>query len=129
MSKRREFSAVTKVEIIRRATRDMVTYCEGCGLPCRRWEIDHVIAEALQVDKSRKLTATDGQLLCHDACHAEKTRKHDVPAIARAVRREAAHVGASRPAAKIKSKGFEPSSKPRHERASLPPRRLFETIS
>jgi 5-methylcytosine-specific restriction enzyme A len=106
MSKRREFSTSVKVEIIKRATRDGVTYCEWCKLPTRRWEIDHIVADGLCVDKSRPLTAKDGELLCKEVCHADKTTKHDVPAIAKAKRREATFVGAKHPAGTIKSPGF-----------------------
>jgi 5-methylcytosine-specific restriction endonuclease McrA len=102
MTKRREFSKPIVVEIIRRATVGMQVRCEGCGVACRTWQVDHIVAEALVIDKSKKLTAADGQLLCAE-CHKAKTGTADVPAIARAVRREAKHTGASRPAGNIPS--------------------------
>lgn len=38
------------------------------------YHIDHTIADALQVDKSRKLTADDGKLLGVECCHKPKTK-------------------------------------------------------
>jgi hypothetical protein len=122
---RQEFSKPVKVEIIKRATRDGVTYCEGCGLPTRRWEIDHTIADGLRADKTRKLTADDGELLCKDmgrqSCHGRKTAEHDVPAIARAKRLEAAHLGVkTTPARPMQGRQFAQSEKAakRAERAA-----------
>ena len=87
--KRREFSKPVKAEMFRRATVEGTTFCEGCGLALKKWEFDHTIAEALLLDKSRKLTAADGQLL-GECCHrgeAGKTNK-DVKIIAKAKRQE-----------------------------------------
>lgn len=88
--KRREFSKRLKAEIVHRAmTKDGKIACEGCGLilGAKRYEIDHVVAEALVTDKSIALTAKDGQLLglcCHRGADG-KTRQ-DVTRIAKAVR-------------------------------------------
>src|SRR4051812_9853850 len=98
MAKRREFSTPVRAEIALRATnaQGFVT-CEGCGEVLKRgrhhFEIDHITAEGLLLDKSRKLTAKDGQLLGKKCCHRGpdgKTNK-DVAAIAEAKRREAHH--------------------------------------
>lgn len=100
MADRREFDRKTKVAIIRRATRDGVVYCEECGLPTSRFHIDHTDPDALQIDKSRKLTADDGKLLCagsRETCHGRKTAERDIPNIAEAKRREAADLGAEKP--------------------------------
>src|SRR5271163_1393366 len=117
-AKRREFPKAVKVQIIKRATRDSVIYCEQCGLPAKRFEIDHTIAENLVIDKSKRLTAEDGQLLCigKGGCHTVKTAQHDAPAIATARKREAKHIGAAPPAGEIKSRGFAPSDKPKREK-------------
>lgn len=49
-------------------------------------------------------------LVAHRKCHRAHTAKVDVPAIAKAKRREANHVGATAPArTKIKSRGFPKS--------------------
>ena len=94
---RREFSHAVRVEIIKRAeARLAYPACENCGVPTQlRFQIDHRDPDAMQIDKSRKLTAADGWLLCIP-CHAAKTAK-DVADIAKAKRREAAHLGARRP--------------------------------
>lgn len=100
MSARREFSRSIKVEIIKRATRDGVVYCEECGSPTRRFDIDHIDADGLQVDKSKPLTSAHGKLLCsgkRETCHGRKTAEKDIPAIAKAKRSEAAHLGAKAP--------------------------------
>lgn len=102
---RREFTKAIRVQIIKRATgANGQQYCEECGCLAKRFQIDHTDADALQTDKGRKLTADEGRLLC-EPCHLEKT-KVDVKVIAQAVRREARHIGAHRPKAKIKSAGF-----------------------
>lgn len=100
---RREFPNRIRLEIVHRAMNaaGRVT-CEGCGLVLghRPYEIDHVIAEALVVDKSVPLTAADGQLLGVNCCHRGGRNKTatDAGDIARAKRREAKHRGAYRPA-------------------------------
>jgi hypothetical protein len=111
------FTRAVKVEIRARATRNGVVYCENCGLPTKKFEIDHTIADALSIDRKRKLTAADGRLLCSgvpSSCHSKKTAADDA-AIAKAKRREARHVGVTRPAGEIKSRGFAPSAKPKRE--------------
>lgn len=127
---RREFPRAVKVEIIKRTTRDSVVYCESCGLPTKRFDIDHKKADGLEIDKTRKLTADDGELLCsgsRETCHGRKTAEQDVPAIAKAKRREAAHVGATRPAGRIKSPGFPPSPRAANRVPKIPlqPKVLF----
>ena len=95
---RREFPRRIKAAIVHRAMNAAgQIVCEGCGLVLgkKRWEIDHTIPEALVVDKSRELTAADGKLLGLACCHKPKT-VDDVGDIARAVRREARHLGIPR---------------------------------
>ncbi len=92
---RREFSKAVKLQIIKRATPAGTLappWCEECGSMAFKWAIDHIDPDAMQIDKSKPLTAADGQLLCLP-CHAEKT-KADVADIAKAKRVEAAHLGA-----------------------------------
>ena len=94
---RREFTREQRAEMVHRAMRDNVLRCEGCGLDLtgKRIEFDHVIAEALILDKRRALTAGDGQLLGRDCCHRGPDGKTalDIDLIARAKRREAGHRG------------------------------------
>lgn len=94
---RREFSRTLKAKIVHRAMngRGQIT-CEGCGLilGAKAYEIDHILAEALVVDKTKPLTAKDGQLLGY-CCHRGEDGKtaKDVTAIAKSKRREAKHYG------------------------------------
>lgn len=97
---RREFSNKVRLEIVLRATNDKGRVCcEGCCLVLgpKPYEIDHVIAEALVVDKSAPLTAKDGQLLgacCHRGENGKTAR--DVTAIAKSKRAERKHFGIGR---------------------------------
>ena len=115
MSKRREFSKSTKAEIRKRCERPTGWACEECGLVVTNGEIDHTIAEALIVDKSKKLMADDGKFLCRN-CHQgpEGKTPKDKAIIAKAVRIEAKHLGAvTPPRSKI-------PSPPKRERQSKP---------
>lgn len=110
---RREFTKRQRAEIVMRATgTDGVVVCEGCGLRLggKAFEIDHVIAEGLIVDKSAPLTIGDGQLLGRDCCHrggANKTAE-DVRMIAKAKRQYLKNIGAwpksKRP---LRGRGFQ----------------------
>ena len=101
MTLRRPFPLAAQRAIIARAAHETgQVHCEQCGILLKsreEWEIDHVIAEAIRpaADKSRRLTAADGQLLCK-TCHRAKTGNDDSD-IARAKRREAADFGAGKP--------------------------------
>lgn len=135
---RREFKKPVKVEIITRAHRVALDrgldplvsgpICEKCGQPTKyRFEIHHLREDGLEVDKSKPLTATDGALWCVP-CHKDHTAKVSVPIIAKAKRREAAHLGAKSAKAPIKSDSdaLKSSRRPKHEgRTSLPPRALY----
>lgn len=97
MTTRREFSPKVKAAIVARAMNDRgFPVCEGCGgvLKLKGYEIDHRIAEALVVDKSKPLTAEDGQLLgpcCHRGENGKTAR--DVKVIAKAKRQSRKHLG------------------------------------
>jgi 5-methylcytosine-specific restriction protein A len=84
---RREFTRSTKIDAFRRAA----DRCENCGtaLCVGKFHFDHRIADGL----TGKPTLDNCVVLCV-ACHSEKTSKLDVPAIAKAKRREARHIGA-----------------------------------
>lgn len=87
MTKRREFDARTKLAITKRATINGIVRCEECHCAIARWEIHHLKEDALEVDKSGKLTAEDGKLLCVP-CHKEATKAF-APVIAKCRRVEA----------------------------------------
>lgn len=96
---RREFTRAVYAQIVRRAMNEAGhIVCEGCGLVLGKkpYQIDHTKPDALEIDKSRKLTAADGKLLGQACCHAPKT-KQDVKVIAQAKRREANSLGLPKP--------------------------------
>ena len=95
---RKEFSRATKVQVIKRATRDYVTYCEKCGLPARRWQIDHMRADGLMGEP----TLENAQLL-GECCYKGKNAA-DAGAIALAKRQEAYHLGAKQKRRKPKDR-------------------------
>ena len=112
--KRREFPKSVKAEIRKRCERPTGWACEECGLIVTSGEIDHTIAEALIVDKSKKLTAADGKFLCRE-CHQgpEGKTPKDKAIIAKAVRIEVKHARATAPKAKIPRPAKDPRvSKP-----------------
>jgi len=111
---RREFTKTVYALIVKRAMQaNGEIACEGCGLILgkKKFHVDHTIADGLQIDKSRKLTADDGKLLGVECCHAPKT-KDDVKVISKAKRVEANHVGITRPKQTIKSAPFPTTEKP-----------------
>lgn len=101
--------------------------CHICGVKIdgvrEVFEIEHVVAYALTRDNS-----DENLRPAHKRCHEVKTRQEDVPAIAKAKRREAKHTGAARPAGKLKGRGFPAPDKPARITKQLPPRRpLYAT--
>jgi 5-methylcytosine-specific restriction endonuclease McrA len=116
MTKRREFPRAVRVAVIKRATRDGVLICEECGGLAKKPEIDHRNPDGLTGEP----TLANAVLLCRP-CHVEKT-KADVANIAKAKRREAAHIGAKATAAKaIQSAGF-PKAPPQRKASTLGPK-------
>src|SRR4051812_3083298 len=87
---RREFTKAIKIAAFQRSA----GRCEVCTAKLfpGNIEYDHRIPDALGGDP----TLDNAVCLCR-ACHSVKTAKHDVPAIARAKRRFAMNVGATRP--------------------------------
>jgi 5-methylcytosine-specific restriction enzyme A len=69
--------------------------CQRCGWrlsPGTRWEVDHVIPLAL----GGRDDVSNMQVLCQ-ACHGSKTARQDLPAMGKARRIRARHLGAERP--------------------------------
>lgn len=117
---RREFPRSVKVEVIRRATRDGVTYCEKCGGLAKRFQVDHIIADAHGGDP----VLTNAELIC-EQCFSVKNPL-DTTIAAKLKRIEARHFGArSTPRKKLQSAGFLKSSKPRVVRQQLPPKEIY----
>lgn len=98
---RREFSRAQKVALIKRAMNGSGwIICEGCGLNItgKAIEFDHMIPEAMILDKSIALSLADGLVLGRDCCHRRPGGKTatDLADIAEAKRREAKHLGIPR---------------------------------
>ncbi len=84
---RREFPTKIKAAAFARAAGN----CEKCTgrLYVGKFAYDHIIADGL----GGKPTLENCAVLCF-SCHGDKTFASDVPAIAKAKRREAKHIGA-----------------------------------
>jgi len=84
---RREFPKQVKREALRRSAGKCEN--ETCGaLYGFKFHFDHDIADGLGGEP----TLENCKVLCH-ACHGEKTRKHDVPLIAKTKRIQDRHLG------------------------------------
>ena len=118
--KRREFSCSVYVEIVKRATINDMVRCEKCGCAVWRFHVHHLKEDALEIDKSAKLTAKDGQLLCL-LCHGELTRPFQTT-IAKVKRVEAKHLGV-RKSPSIQSRGFDKSQREPHKTEKVVSRR------
>ena len=82
-----------------------------CGVLCKKWEIDHVIPDALHIEKKAGSNeSSNAKLLCIE-CHKEKTA-NDVAVIAKAKRREAASLFIKKRTT-LRSAGFPKSDKPK----------------
>jgi len=103
MSKRREFPKAVKISVIKRATRNGQTFCEQCGLPARKWQIDHCRPDGLLGEP----TIENAQLL-GECCYMPKNAD-DTSKIAKAKRREAAFLGV-RKSPSFQSRGFAPKT-------------------
>lgn len=117
---RREFTAKIKVAAFQRSG----GRCEMCSasLIPGKIEYHHLIPCALGGDAS-----LDNAVCACKACHAVSTATVDIPAVAKAKRRQAAHAGAQQASARpIKSAGFPTIAKRNvHPMPALPPRVLF----
>lgn len=128
---RTEFPERVKVKRLHHAEfkcEGIVTRDDGEKVRCNatlargRVEFDHDVACEL----GGEATFENCKCLCK-ICHRAKY-PDDAAKIAKAKRREAAVTGAAHPAGNLKSRGFQPSNKPRHERAPLARRQLYEVI-
>lgn len=97
---RRRLSTKARVSIFTRAN-GICHLCGGKITPGEAWDVSHEIPLALggADDESNMRPA-------HRKCHRAWTAEHDQPAIARAKRREAKHIGAHVPKGTLKSRGF-----------------------
>jgi 5-methylcytosine-specific restriction protein A len=121
---RREFSKAIKVAVVKRATRDHAVYCEKCGALAKRWQIDHVIADALGGEP----VIENAELIC-EPCYSIKNPQ-DTKLAAKSKRREAAHLGV-RKEPTLKTRPREKAQPQRRAsaplvKASLPPPQFYE---
>lgn len=127
---RKEFSKLTKRAALERSQ----MRCEAlgsvygleAGIRCsislsKGVQFDHIVADAIGGDNSLENCAA----VC-PRCHQVKTRNNDTPKAAKVKRVSDKALGIKSNAPKIRSAGFPKSTKPRHERNKLPPRRLYE---
>lgn len=119
---RKRRSAKTRLRIFL-AHKGVCHVCSGAISVGQLWDLDHVIPLALGGDDEEHNLAPAHR----KTCHGSKTAAQDVPAIAKAKRREARHIGATAPKRPIASPGFAPSARQRRSSAPLtkplPPRR------
>ena len=104
--KRRNFTRAVSVEIFKRASVGRgIPSCERCGAVGLKMDVHHRVMDAMEIDKARRLTAEDGELLC-GPCHDPITSKQR-KVLAKALAREAKHVGADKPNGTLKGRQFE----------------------
>ena len=133
MASRRNFTRNQKEQIVERAKNAAGQICcEGCEqvLGLKKYEIDHIIAEALrpEADKQRKISIADGQLLGMECCHRGEGRKTnaDVTKIAKAKRQYDNKNGLAAKKRPIQSPGFPKPDKPeRQAKAPLPYKSIY----
>lgn len=73
-----------------RAYESAAGLCQTCGKHVGKgdYHVDHIIPDGI----GGKPTIANAQILCND-CHNEKTRKQDVPRIAKTKRQQRKHLG------------------------------------
>lgn len=118
---RKQLTTKQRVELFK-AHSGICHICNGAIHTGKKWEVEHIIPLALGGEDS-----LDNMAPAHSACHTKKTANEDVPAIARAKRREARNIGAeAKPRQPLPNK---PTAKrePRSLAAGMPvlPRKPF----
>ena len=123
ITSRREFPRSVRIEVVKRAVRNGIVCCEKCGAFAKRYQIDHIIADALGGEP----VLENAQLLC-EFFYLPKNAA-DAEAIARAKRREADFLSANPPPRRpLLSRGFSPTmgrGASDLQIAALPRRQMF----
>lgn len=114
MTVRRRISTRERMEIFTRE-KGICHLCQGAIAPGVAWDISHDIPLELGGDDH----GPNLKIAHRNTCHREHTRKVDVPAIAKAKRREAAYLGAKQPSGKLQGPQF-PKKPAREPKAQLP---------
>ena len=102
---RSEFPRSVRVAVIKRSTREGVIICESCGAMAKKFQVDHVIADA----HGGKPVIENAMLICQP-CFEVKNPK-DTTIAAKIKRQESKHVGAVKPEGTIRSAGFAKAEK------------------
>ena len=98
--------------------------CNGAIQPGDKWDVDHVIALELG-GADEPANWRPAHMKCHRGPQGKTAR--DLEAIAKAKRREAAHIGA-KPKGNLKSAGFPKADRPERNKIGVPPRRGFYEV-
>jgi 5-methylcytosine-specific restriction enzyme A len=88
---RREFPRSVKVAVVKRAMRRGVLCCEKCGFQVKKFQIDHIIADAIGGEP----VISNAELIC-EVCYGIKNPQ-DTKLAAKAKRREAKSLGVRKP--------------------------------
>ena len=116
---RKNFPQSVKLECRRRATHGFVVYCEACGLPCKKFEVHHILGDR----EGGKPILSNAILLC-EPCHDAETARQ-APIFAKLRRVEAGHAGLKQrpPGLRIQSRGFQRFERERRgvDKSDLPP--------
>jgi 5-methylcytosine-specific restriction enzyme A len=115
--KRREFPRSVKVRVVKRATREGVLYCEKCGFPAKKWQIDHIVADAIGGEP----IISNAELICN-VCYSVKNPQ-DTRRAAKTKRQEAKTLGIRKPTATIRQP--PKPDKPPSDKLPIPPRRAL----
>ena len=118
---RREFPTSVRVAVIKRATVRNVIMCEKCGHMAKRFQIDHIIADA----HGGEPILSNAMLICA-VCYGEKNPR-DTKIAAKLKRVEAKNLGATKPKGRpLQSRGFERVEKPKREaKKTLKPLNIY----
>jgi len=115
---RNEFKRDVRVAILKRSTVNGMATCEAVdeqGVRCactKGLALHHVDGDAFQIDKTRKLTAGDGMMLCK--AHHDPITRRQRKDLARVQAAEARHLGDRDPhTAKIARRPKAPQSSPK----------------
>ena len=113
MTKRRRISTRDRALIFDREN-GVCHMCHGLIDAGQAWEASHRIPLACGgADDMSNLSPA------HKRCHREHTAKVDAPLIAKVRRQHQAHIGATRPAGKLQSRGF--ATQPRERKRPTKP--------
>lgn len=119
--KRRDFPRSVKVMVVKRATRGGILYCEKCGFPAKKWQIDHIVADAIGGES----IISNAELIC-EICYGIKNPQ-DTRLAAKTKRQEAKALGIRRQTQPIRSP-LKPDKPPNDKLPIPPPRALYEIL-